>query len=76
MSLTNVEIMKETIGLASYEDEWIHNSMVSTSPYGDFIVISSSSCAVFYIKKYASGVQKKSDSKEHEHNKNLSLIHI
>ena len=51
MSLTTVEIMKETIGLASYEDEWIHNSMVSTSPFGDFIVISSSTSAVFYIKK-------------------------
>ena len=51
MSLTNVEIMKQTIGLDSYEDEWIQNSMVSTSPYGDFIVISSSACAVFYIKK-------------------------
>ena len=52
MSLTTVEIMKETIGLASYEDEWIHNSMVSTSPFGDFIVISSSTSAVFYIKKF------------------------
>ena len=60
MSLTNVEIMKETIGLASYEDEWIHNSMVSSSPFGDFIVISSSTCAVFYIKKYVPGTRKKS----------------
>ena len=52
MSLTNVQVMKETIGLASYEDEWIHNSMVSTSPFGDFIVISSSTNAVFYIKRF------------------------
>ena len=73
MSLTNVEIMKQTIGLASYEDEWIQNSMVSTSPYGDFIVISSSSCAVFYIKKYVSNVKKKSDSKEEEHIKNKNI---
>ena len=64
MSLTNVEVMKETIGLASYEDEWIHNSMVSTSPFGDFIVISSSTNAVFYIKKFmAIPQQEKRESK-------------
>ena len=68
MSLTNIEIMKETIGLASYEDEWIHSSMVSTSPFGDFIVISSSTSAVFYIKRYMPVVQ--SESKDQKISKN------
>ena len=68
MSLTNIEIMKETIGLASYDDEWINSSMVSTSPFGDFIVISSSTSAVFYIKRYMPVV--KSESKDQKMSKN------
>lgn len=63
MSLTNIAVMKETISLGSYEDEWIHNSMISISPFGDFIVISSSKCAVFYIKKF---VSTKKEDKCHE----------
>ena len=66
MSLTNIEVMKQTIGLSSYEDEWIHNSMVSSSPFGDFIVISSSSCAVFYMKKYVADMKHKANREPSE----------
>lgn len=55
MSLSNVELLKEMIGLNSYEDEWIQTSKISCSPFGDFMAIASPSAVVFYVKKYNNG---------------------
>lgn len=35
-----------------HQDEWILESKIIVSPFGDFMVIASESCAVFLIKKY------------------------
>ena len=58
MSLTNVPLLKEVLGLDSYQDEWIQTAMFATSPLGDFVVVASGSSLVMYIKKLSSGSSK------------------
>ena len=52
MSLTDVTRLQGLIGLNSVKDEWISDSKIVVSPFGDFMVVASSTAAAFFIKKY------------------------
>jgi hypothetical protein len=52
MSLSSLPLMKEVLGTSLADEEWLQSAMISVSPFGDFIVIASNKCAVFYVKKF------------------------
>ena len=52
MSLTDVNRLKSLIKLDSIQDEWISESKIVVSPFGDFMAVASSTTVAFFIKKY------------------------
>ena len=53
MSLTDVIRLQELIQLNSVKDEWITDSKIVVSPFGDFMAIASTTAVAFYMKKYS-----------------------
>ena len=53
MSLTDITRLQELIQLNSFKDEWITDSKIVVSPFGDFMAIASTTAVAFYIKKYS-----------------------
>ena len=58
MGLTNVAVLKEVLGLDTYQDEWIQTALFATSPFGDFLAVSSATAMVMYIKKLVPSTDK------------------
>ena len=47
--------MSESLGLNTFQDEWIQSSLFAVSPFGDFVAVGSGQAVVMYTKRLRPG---------------------
>ena len=52
MSLSSLPLAKEVLGMSPVDEDWLQDCKTCGSPFGDFIVLASNKCAVFYVRKF------------------------